>query len=180
MPDSNRIFEWLGTAGTVPYYLIPLNLVWSDRGADFDLEHFRNVAGKLENEPEYWRDLFRRDGWREQLAATTCALAASSRLFRDDIQYAIMQDSFVVPQLLVALSLLHGDSAQDWISSTAANEWPSERFKTYGAFEVVCQSLRLPFTPPIEYRNLLETDEYSIGKTAAAEHMDFWKPRILT
>ena len=178
MPHSNRIFEWLGSAGTVPYYLIPLNLVWSDRGVDFDLDHFESVARRLENEPEYWRNLLRGAGWREQLAATTCALVTGSRHLREDFQEAIMLDSFIVPQLLVALSLLHGDEVRGWLIATSAKEWPSERFKTYGALEPVCQLLKIPFIPPLEYHNNLESDEYSIGKNSAAEHLEFWAPRI--
>ena len=180
MSHSNRIFEWLGSAGTVPYCLIPLNLVWSDRGAEFDLEHFESVARRLEHEPEYWRSLLRGSGWREQLAATTCALVAGSRQLREDFQEAIMLDSFIVPQLLVALALLHGEEARDWIIATSANKWSSERFKTYGALEPVCQCLKIPFIPPSEYRNNLESDEYSIGRTSAAKHLEFWAPRIPT
>jgi hypothetical protein len=180
MSDSNRVFEWLGNAGTVPYWLIPLNLVWSAEGAEVDLNHFRKVAAKLENEIDYWRDLFWCDGWREHLVATTCALSVGSKHFRHDIQETITRGSFVVPQLLVTLCLLHSDSARDWIATTAATAWPSERFKTYGAFEVICGHMRIPFTPPSQYRNPLESEEYSRGKEVATEHMDFWSPRIKT
>ena len=69
-----------------------------------------------------------------------------------------------MPQLLVVLALLHGDEVRDWIIAISAKEWPSERFKTYGALEPVCQLLKVPFIPPSEYRNNLENDEYSTGR----------------
>jgi hypothetical protein len=178
MADPNRVFDWLGFAGSVPYYLIPLNLVWSDRGADYDIGHFAQVGARLSEEPDYWRYLFHSNAWREHLVATTCALAIKSREFREDIQCTIVRGSFVGPQLIVALALLHSPSSDKWIESTASSDWHSTQFKNYGAFGVICKRKGLAFKPPAVFRNQLEQDEYSIGHAVAAAHLDFWTPRI--
>ncbi|WP_411846050.1 hypothetical protein AAFN60_21305 [Roseibacillus persicicus] len=178
MLDPNRVFTWLESAGAGGYYLNPLNLVWSENGVDSDLEHFRNLTVRLYEDPSYWGRLFRSSGWREQLIATTCALVIGEKKFHDDIHYAILQHTFVVPQLLVAFALLHEDAARVWISSVSDVDWESGRWKTIGAVEVISGYLEQPFRGPSEPIDQFDIEAYSTGRGAATKHWQFWQPRL--
>jgi hypothetical protein len=175
--DQHRVFGWLGQAGSVPYYLIPLNLVWSDAGAEADLEHFRGVSKRLRAEPDYWRYLFRCGAWREQLTALTCALVASERGYADEFRDAIRGGSWVSPQLVVGLSLLHPDSARDWLQSEFDSSWLASQPKTCGAFSTAFTHFLLPFTP-VAFLTPLDQDVFSVGATTAASYFAFWRSRI--
>ena len=60
---DDRIFEWLGAKDKL-LYLHPLNLSWSDKGAEHDLRTFLDVANKLQSEKAYWSYLIREASWR--------------------------------------------------------------------------------------------------------------------
>jgi hypothetical protein len=177
--DQHRVFSWLGQAGSVPYYLIPLNLVWSDAGAEADLGHFREVTRRLRAEPDYWRYLFRCGAWREQLTALTCALVGSERDYADEFCGAIRGGSWVSPQLVVGLSLLHPALARDWIQSEFDSSWLASRPKTVGAFSTAHTHFLLPFTP-VAFSTPLEQDDFIVGASTAASHFAFWRSRIQT
>ena len=69
MPD-NKVFEWLGNdSNDVPNYLHLLNLNWSPKSVDGDLQLFNEVARRLADEPDYLREMIRTDFWRHTLYA---------------------------------------------------------------------------------------------------------------
>lgn len=178
--DQNRVFTWLGQAGSVPYYLMPLNLVWSDAGAEADLDHFRDVAQRLKAEPDYWRYLFRCGAWREQLIALTCALVGSERDYADDFCDAIKRGSWVSPQFVVSLSLLNPVLARDWIQSEFNSSWLASRPKTAGAFITALTHFLLPPSAPVAFSTPVEQDDFIVGASTAASHFAFWSSRIQT
>ena len=122
LPDM-RIMEWLGTDSKhVPYYLHPLNLVWSDEGVEHDLELYHRVAALLTAEPAYWSQLIRADSWRHNLPGCVCLLASRRRDFFDDLCFRFEAGSWVAPQIAVTLGLLYGADARRYFESALGNQ----------------------------------------------------------
>jgi hypothetical protein len=117
LPDKN-ILEWLGVdSERVPYYLHPLNLVWSKEGAEHDLKHFRQVAEKLEADLDYWAEIIRDAHWRPSLAGCTCLLVSPRHEFFEELCFRFRAGSFIAPQIAVTLGLLHGSAAGPFFES---------------------------------------------------------------
>jgi hypothetical protein len=120
-PDD-RVFDWLGTdARGVPYYLHPLNLVWTDAGVEHDLAVYRRVSALLAAEPEYWTQIIREVNWRFSLAGCACLLAARRRAFYQDLCFRFKAGSWVTPQIAITIGLLHPAPARAFFESVLAD-----------------------------------------------------------
>ena len=117
LPDK-KVLEWLGSASKgVPYYLCPLNLMWSADGVEHDLNVFRRVAEKLAAEPRYWAEIIRDASWRHSLAGCACLLASSRHEFFDELSFRFREGSWIAPQIAVTLGLLHASAARPFLES---------------------------------------------------------------
>lgn len=180
MPDM-RVFEWLGSDSKgVPYYLHPLNLVWSDAGVEHDLEIFRGVAERLADDQAYWAEIIRDAAWRHSLAGCTCLLASRRHEFFDELCYRFRAGSFVAPQIAVTLGLLHASSARPFF------EWvldePELRGHPKQAVSAHRVLLRLGAQPvhdiSVETWRDFEHDDAMVADKVVAAHWDFWSSRV--
>jgi hypothetical protein len=176
-----RVFEWLGNDSKgVPYYLHPLNLVWSDAGVEHDLELYRRVADRLASDPAYWAEIIRDAAWRHSLAGCTCLLASRRHEFFDDLCYRFRAGSFVAPQLAVALGLLHGSAARSFFESVL--DEPTLRSHPKQAVSAHYALLRLGERPAheisVEGWRDFEHDDAMVADKVMAAHWDFWSARV--
>lgn len=110
---DGRVFDWLGTdARGTPYYLHPLNLVWSDAGVEHDLTLYRGAAERLGSDVAYWSAVIRDINWHYTLAGCVGLLVSQQRGFFDDLRFRFVAGSMVVPQLAVTMALLHPADAR--------------------------------------------------------------------
>lgn len=143
IPDK-KVLEWLGTDSKgVPYYLHPLNLVWSNAGVEHDLEIYRRVAEELAKDRAYWAAIIRGASWRHSLAGCTCLLASRRREFFDDLCFRFREGSFIAPQIAVTLGILHGVAARPFLESIL--DEPSLRRRTKQAVSAHRVLTRPPF-----------------------------------
>jgi len=176
-----RVFELLGTDSKgVPYYLHPLNLVWSDAGVEHDLELYRRVADQLAVDPAYWAEIIRDAAWRHSLAGCTCLLASRRHEFFDELCYRFRAGSFVSPQIAVTLGLLHGSAARPFFESILDDSTlRSHPKQAVSAHRVL---LRLGAQPvhdiSIEAWRDFEHDDAMVADKAVAAHWDFWSKRV--
>ncbi len=179
LPDR-KVLDWLGIDSRgVPYYLNPLNLVWSDEGVEHDLAVFRGVAERLALDMPYWAEIIRSGSWRHCLAGCTCLLVSSRREFFDDLCFGFRQGSFVAPQISVTLGLLHGSAARPFFESVLGDPALRNRPKeSASAYEVL---LRLGAQPTHETLNPgtdLDQGDAMVAEQVVAEHWDFWSERV--
>lgn len=179
-PDM-RVFEWLGKDSKgVPYYLHPLNLVWSDAGVGHDLAIYRRVAEQLAADQQYWAEIIRDASWRHSLAGCTCLLAIRYHAFFDDLCYRFRAGSFVAPQLAVTLGLLHGSSAravfESVLGDAALRAHPKQAVSAHRVL------LRLGVQPAhdisVEAWRDFEHDDAMVADEVVAEHWGFWSARV--
>ncbi len=180
VPDG-RVFEWLGTDSKgVPFYLHPLNLVWSDAGVEHDMELYRRVAARLAVDSAYWAEIIRADSWRHSLAGCTCLLANRRHEFFDELCSRFRAGSFIAPQIAVTLGLLHGSMARPFFESIL--DEPTLRGRPKQAVSAHRVLLRLDAHPihdiNIEAWRDFEHDDALIADKAVAKHWDFWSKRV--
>jgi hypothetical protein len=180
MPNK-KVFEWLGNDSKgVPYYLHSLNLVWSNSGADHDIDHYRRVADKLAAEPAYWAEIIRDASWRHSLAGCTCLLASRRHEFFDELCHRFRAGSFIAPQIAVTLGLLHGSTARSFFESVL--DEPKLRNHPKQAVSAHRVLKRLGAQPAqdvsIEAWHGFEHDDATTADEVVADHWDFWSNRI--
>jgi hypothetical protein len=180
IPDM-RVFEWLGNDSKgVPYYLHPLNLVWSDAGAEHDLQIFHRVAEHLAGDLAYWAGIIRDASWRHSLTGCACLLVSRRHDFFDELCHRFRAGSFVTPQIAVTLGLLHGPSARQFFESFL-NEPDLHRHpkQAVSAYQIL---LRLGAHPThdisIENWHNLERDDAMVADKVVTAHWDFWSSRV--
>ena len=176
MPDV-KFFEWLGNDPKgVPYYLHPLNLVWSDAGVEHDMELYRRVADQLAGDPTYWGEIIRDPAWRHSLAGCTCLLASRRHEFFDELCYRFRSGSFVAPQIAVTLGLLHTAAARLFFDSVL--DEPALRRSPKQAVSAHRVLSRLGAQPAhdisVEAWRDFEHDDAMIADKVVAAHWDFW------
>lgn len=184
MPISTtdmKVFEWLGNDSKgVPYYLHPLNLVWSDAGVEHDLELYRRVADQLAGDPAYWAEIIRDAAWRYSLAGCTCLLASRRHEFFDALCHRFRAGSFVAPQIAVALGLLHSSAARSFFESVLAE--PKWRSRPKQAVSAHYALLRLGECPAHEISvdgwRSIEHDDAMVADMVMAAHWNFWSARV--
>ncbi len=187
MPNSapemsrERVFYWLGSdTKSVPYYLHPLNLMWSDEGVEHDLQIYRGVAALLAADPVYWAELIREANWRHCLAGCTCLLAIQRHECFGDLCYRFRAGSYVAPQIAVTLGLLHSDAARSFFLSVLDEPGLQRRPKqAVSAHRVL---LRLGVQPTyhvlVDSWNERERDDAIISDRVVSEHWNFWSSRV--
>jgi hypothetical protein len=183
MPEmaDMRVFEWLGIdSKQVPYYLHPLNLMWSPEGSEHDLRVYRRVAELLAADTVHWAEIIRESSWRHSLVGCTCLLASQRRDFFADLCYRFDAGSFVAPQIAVALGLLHGAGARDFLAS--ALERRAIRISPKQAVSAHRVLLRLGVQPAADISvdgwTGFERDDALTADEVVAEHWNFWSGRV--
>src|ERR1051325_3878056 len=187
MPNSapqmadRRVFDWLGlVAKGVPYYLHPLNLVWSDEGVDHDLQIYSRVAALLAADQIYWAELVRESSWRHSLAGCVCLLASRRHEFFHDLCYRFRAGSFVSPQIAVTLGLLHGSAARPFFELVL--DEPASRCRPKEAVSAHRVLLRLGAQPrheiAIDSWREFDRDDAIVAEKVVNEHWDFWSTRV--
>jgi|GEM_PF-3259272 len=180
IPDM-RVFEWLGNDSEgVPYYLHPLNLVWSDAGVEHDLQVFRVAADHLAGDLAYWAEIIRDASWRHSLAGCTCLLVSRRHEFFDELCQRFRDGSFVVPQIAVTLGLLHGAAARSFFESFLnepnLSSYPKQAVSAHRVL------VRLGAQPThnvsIESWNNLERDDAIVAEKVVTAQWDFWSNRV--
>jgi hypothetical protein len=81
--------------------------MWSDAGVEHDLAVYRRVAERLSSDTAYWSAILRDINWRYSLVGCVCLLVSAHRGFFDELRFRFEAGSMVVPQLAVAMGLLH-------------------------------------------------------------------------
>jgi hypothetical protein len=178
---STKVFEWLGTDSKgVPYYLHPLNLVWSEAGVEHDMVLYRRVANQLAADPVYWAEIIRDASWRHSLAGCTCLLASRRSEFFDELCYRFRAGSFVAPQIAVTLGLLHRSSAPSFFKSFL--DEPQLRSSPKQCISAHRVLLRLGKQPTheisVEAWNDYEKGDAKLADEVVTAHWDFWSNRI--
>ena len=179
-PDP-RIFEWLGNDSKgVPYYLHPLNLVWSDAGVEHDLELYRRVADQLAGDRGYWAEIIRTAAWRHTLAGCTCLLVSRRHDFFDELCHRFHAGSFVTPQIAVTLGLLHASAARTFFEAVLDEPELRNKPKTVVSAHRVLLRLgpQLARDVPIDVRDALARDDAMLAEQVVAAHWDFWSRRM--
>jgi hypothetical protein len=180
LPDKN-VLEWLGVDSRgVPYYLNPLNLVWSSEGVEHDLNVFRQVAEKLGTDLNYWAEIIRAASWRHSLAGCTCLLVSSRHEFFEELSFRFREGSFIAPQIAVTLGLLHGSTARLFLESALDDPILRNRPKQAVAAHQVL--LRLGAQPKhnitVEALDAQGRDDAMLADQVVAKHWEFWSGRI--
>jgi len=178
-PSSDgRIFEWLGTdAHGTPYHLHPLNLVWSDAGVEHDLVVYRDVAERLSSETAYWSAILRDNDWRCTLVGCVCLLVSRRCGFFDDLRFKFEAGSMVIPQLAVAMALLHPADARACFEMTL--ETP--RLRDHATRRVsaeralICLGLRGASEVTLDGWSITERDNALLADRVVQQHWDFWR-----
>jgi len=178
---DRKVFDWLGIdAKRVPYYLHPLNLVWSNEGVEHDLQVYRRVAELLAAEPVYWAEIIRESSWRHSLAGCVCLLSSRRHEFFDDLCYRFRAGSFVAPQIAVTLGLLHGPADRPFFELVLND--PALRRSPKQAVSAHRVLLRLGAQPPYDISvsswSDFERDDAMVADKAVVEHWDFWSSRM--
>ena len=178
---DGRVFDWLGLdSKRVPYYLHPLNLVWSDEGVEHDLQIYRRVADLLAADSAYWAEIVRESSWRHCLAGCTCLLASRRHEFYDDLCYRFRAGSFVAPQIAVTLGLLHGAGARSFFES--ALDEPAFRRSPKQAVSAHRVLLHLGAQPrhdvSLNSWTEFERDDALLADKVVSEHWSFWSSRV--
>jgi hypothetical protein len=176
-----RVFEWLGNDSKgVPYYLHPLNMVWSDTGVEHDLELYRRVADRLAGDATYWGEIIRDASWRHSLAGCTCLLASRHHEFFDELCYRFRSGSFVAPQIAVTLGLLHAAAARPFFESVL--DEPALRRSPKPAVSAHRVLLRLGAKPrhdiAVDSWTGFERDDAMVADEVVCEHWSFWSSRV--
>ena len=171
MPDG-RVFDWLGQdENGVGYYLHPLNLVWSPKGAEHDLERFADVARRLAGDSEYWSEIIRTPAWRHTLVGCVCTvLTARSDRF-DDLSYRFERGSFVSPQVCLAMGLVDPDATRSYLADLMARD-AIFGSKELGAAQAVLW--KLGHAEPVEKHR---AGEATLGSSVVADQWEFWRGR---
>src|SRR5690348_10846300 len=109
---DDEVFERLG-AGLAPSPPAYLALLGPGRGERYRhvLANLGEVAARLRDRPEYWRQLIRARNWRPTLVGCSAILLVRDTRFFDDLLDRFRRGSWVAPQLAVALGLVHGADA---------------------------------------------------------------------
>lgn len=176
-----RVFEWLGSDSKgVPYYLHPLNLVWSDEGFEHDLQVYRRVAGLLAADRVYWSQIIREANWRHSLVGCVCLLAAPRQDFFDDLCFRFRASSFIAPQIAITLGLLHRAQAPAFFTSVLEDAALRQKPKiAVGAHRVL---LRLGVQPAHEVSlddwRAIDRDDAFVADAVVREHWNFWSGRV--
>ena len=175
-----KVIEWLGLDSKgVPYYLHPLNLVWSDKGVDHDLQLYREVAGRLAHEPAYWSELIRANSWRHSLIGCISLLVSGKRDFFDDLCYRFRGSSFVTPQIAVTLGLLHAEGARPFLATLMGEAVRQDNAKqASAAYQVLLRLGENPVGISLDSRNALWHSDVEIAAKVVHEHWEFWSQRI--
>jgi hypothetical protein len=177
---DGRIFDWLGLdAKRVPYYLHPLNLVWSDEGVEHDLQIYRHVADLLAADPAYWAEIIREASWRHCLAGCACLLVSRRHEFYDELCFRFRAGSFVAPQIAVTLGLLYGAAARPFFESVldepAFLRTPKQAVPAHRVL------LRLGVQPrhdvSVDSWTEFERDDAMAADKVVGEHWSFWSSR---
>jgi hypothetical protein len=182
LPPSadGRVFDWLGTdAKGTPYHLHPLNLVWSDAGAEHDLGVYRSVAERLAADAAYWSAIIRDVNWRYSLVGCVCLLVSRHRGFFDDLWFRFEAGSMVIPQLAVTMSLLHRSDARAafelLLDTPRLREHPLLRVSAERA--LVCLGVRPPSEVTLDGWSIIDRDHAVLADKVVQQHWDFWSSR---
>jgi hypothetical protein len=115
---SDKVFEWLGNdTNNIPNYLHLLNLMWSQKGVNHDLQLYQKVAQRLGDEPKYLSQMIRTNFWRHTLIACVSVILLQARAYCTDLKASFEQRNFVSPQIAVALGLVCPTEAVSYLSS---------------------------------------------------------------
>lgn len=178
---DRRVFDWLGLdVKGVPYYLHPLNLVWSDEGVEQDLRVYRRVADLLAADPAYWAEIIREASWRHCLAGCACLLASRKHAFHEELCHRFRAGSFVAPQIAVTLGLLHAAAARLFFES--ALDDPVLRRSPKQAISAHRVLLRLGVQPhhniAVDSWSEFERSDAMVADKVVSDHWSFWSGRL--
>ena len=181
MASLDDILDWLGTDSRgVPYYLHPLNLVWSPQGAEDDLLRFQEVAARLQGDRGLWAGAIRCGAWRNTLAACVCLLVAKERSFFHDLCGTFTAGTWVIPQVAVTIALLHPEEGRLFFEEFLASPKAHGSAKRMVSAQRVLE--RMGIFPESEIRlsgwPVLEDDIALEANRIVLEQWEFWFPRL--
>lgn len=191
MPD-NKVFDWLGSdSDGVPNYLHLLNLNWSPKGVDSDIQLFSEVARRLADEPNYLRQMIRTEFWRHTLVACVSVTLLEAKQYCSDLADSFMQPNFVSPQIAVAFGLLcpnqaisclsevvrgsrHVPEPENYKRGLAIYSYP----KAICAAQTVISKLEPKLAAELEKSSIFQHHKNhpdgQIGADVAEHHWEFW------
>lgn len=174
--NPHVVLSWLGrdSAGA-SYHLVPLNLTWSAAGVDADLAVFAGVADRLAPDPQLWSLLLRERNWRYTLVGCVCLLVSGNLDHWEDLRWRFEQGSWISPQLLVTMGLLHPDQTREMLSQRLRGDALDQAAKSYGAALEVRDRLDPDASVPADRQ--LEGDAAG-GASVADEQWAFWCQRL--
>ncbi len=177
-PDG-AVFQWIKEESKNKLdYVQLLNLMWSEDGADYDLDVYRRVASRLAENIEYWREITRAVNWRFTLVSYAAMLLTGEKLFFDELSERF-NSSQITPQIGVALGLLHPERSQPFLETFIIRPDPQNAFAIISAHEVL-QRLNSPvvldFDAPafISALKSYNQDYPRMAQSVIKQHWDFW------
>lgn len=177
---DGRVFDWLGTdARGAPYYLHPLNLMWSDAGVENDLTVYRSVGDRLAVDAPYWSAIIRDVNWRYTLVGCICLLVSRQRGFFDDLRFRFEAGSMVIPQLAVTMGLLHPADARACfelaLEAPRLRDHPARRVSVERA--LVCLGTCTASEVTHDGWSITDRDYALLADRVVQQHWDFWSAR---
>jgi hypothetical protein len=183
VPQSTdgRVFDWLGKdAKGTPYHLHPLNLVWSDAGAEHDLGVYRRVAERLAADTAYWSAIIRDTNWRYSLVGCVCLLVSRNRGFFDELLMRFEAGSMVIPQIAATMGLLHPSEARAAFELALATprlrDHPQRRVSAERA--LVCLGVHQESEVMLHGWSILDRDDAVLADRVVQQHWDFWSREL--
>ena len=181
-----KIFEWLRSDSQgISHHLHFLNLRWSPEGVEHDVGIYKQVALRLRQEPDYWKQVILDQNWRYTLVGCVAAMLLEDRSFFQEMR-TIFPYTMVSPQVAVILGLLHPDKAiphfENMLLTADANSNPRA---VISAHLVI---LKLGLKKPVAFDDTAFLDNFDVimrqyGELAysVVEHQwAFWQPRVRT
>ena len=162
----NNILKYLSDlSGDNTYYLTSLNLI-----KDVNLDYYRTLSSHFSDAD--LDKLLSQDNWRLNLVAYTYFLSVEAKEKYCLFQKALERESFISPQLVVAIALFAKQETEAYFKELLVNSDISS--KTKGAIFAVlpwCSYSKLCLNT-LEIEDL---SQFNIGYLTSDTHIRFWK-----
>jgi hypothetical protein len=185
-----RILDWLGADGAgLGYYLHFLTLRYSI--SPETLARLREVAKRLEREPDYWRHVISYTGWRTQLIGCYALLITQNRDYLDALKIGLSGNPWISPQVAVTLGILHPSEALIFLAQWLDPNKDDAPKAVAAAYQVLLKlgassakhfdvkTFQDRLHPASGYRDeSVWRYEFAIGTNVSQAHWDAWQAII--
>lgn len=177
-PDD-KVLEWFGTDSQgVPNYLHFLNLMWSPKGVDHDIQLCREISLRLANEPDYLSEIIRTQFWRHTLVGCISVILLKATQYCPDLQESFNKPNFVSPQIAVALGLLCPTETISFLKKILQDindeSNPKKIASAYSVLAKIAPKEAIKFESSSILQKNLKHQDGEIAIQVVEEHWKFW------